>query len=462
MSHQRRANHRRINKKTGTIAVSSAVALAAAAVLLPQANAGTDTDDPRELSLRAATELGQTLSSDLGDKAAGWYYDDRSDRLVMNVLGEDEADQASSEGAEARVVKYSTEELESAAEKLGASPVGGTAWSVDPRTNKLSVIVDGTVKGDDWAKLSRQTEKLGDRVTVKRVGGEFRPFAGGGDAIYAGRGLCSLGFNVTKGGKPGFLTAGHCTAAGGDEWSLEQGGQPVAKVTDKEWPGSDWALAMYNDPEADAPSLVNLGSGGKQKISGAAAAVVGMEVKRMGTKTGLHDGKVTGLDMTVNYQTGETVEGLIRTDVCAEPGDSGGAMFAGDKAVGLTSGGSGNCASGGETFFQPVLEALEATGSQIGGGEAPGTPPSDDCGGGKPSEPAEPSEPADPSQPAEPGQPGEPGQPEEPGQPGQPGEPGQPEEPGQPGQPGQPSEPGQPGQPGEPGEGGQPSDQPAA
>ncbi|MGW0864911.1 hypothetical protein [Streptomyces sp. NPDC002611] len=98
MSHQRRANHRRINKKTGTIAVSSAVALAAAAVLLPQANAGTDTDDPRELSLRAATELGQTLSSDLGDKAAGWYYDDRSDRLVMNVLGEDEADQASSEG----------------------------------------------------------------------------------------------------------------------------------------------------------------------------------------------------------------------------------------------------------------------------------------------------------------------------------------------------------------------------
>jgi streptogrisin D len=52
--------------------------------------------------------------------------------------------------------------------------------------------------------------------------------------------------------------------------------------------------------------------------------------------------------------------------VCAEPGDSGGSLFDGDTALGLTSGGSGDCASGGETFFQPVTEALSATGAQIG------------------------------------------------------------------------------------------------
>ncbi|MBC3992345.1 trypsin-like serine protease, partial [Streptomyces sp. AC563] len=74
---------------------------------------------------------------------------------------------------------------------------------------------------------------------------------------------------------------------------------------------------------------------------------------------------VTALDATVNYQEG-TVEGLIQTTVCAEPGDSGGSLFAGDTALGLTSGGSGNCGSGGETFFQPVTEALQATGTQIG------------------------------------------------------------------------------------------------
>ena len=86
---------------------------------------------------------------------------------------------------------------------------------------------------------------------------------------------------------------------------------------------------------------------------------------RSGSTTQVHDGEVTGLNATVNYQEG-SVEGLIQTNVCAEPGDSGGALFAGDTALGLTSGGSGDCSSGGETFFQPVPEALTAYGAEIG------------------------------------------------------------------------------------------------
>ena len=56
--------------------------------------------------------------------------------------------------------------------------------------------------------------------------------------------------------------------------------------------------------------------------------------------------------------------GLIRTNVCAEPGDSGGALVSNPgtgtrvTALGMTSGGSGNCTSGGTTFYQPVTEAL--------------------------------------------------------------------------------------------------------
>jgi streptogrisin D len=56
---------------------------------------------------------------------------------------------------------------------------------------------------------------------------------------------------------------------------------------------------------------------------------------------------------------------MIRTTVCAEGGDSGGALFANNTALGLTSGGSGNCSSGGVTFFQPVVEALNAYGVQV-------------------------------------------------------------------------------------------------
>ena len=51
--------------------------------------------------------------------------------------------------------------------------------------------------------------------------------------------------------------------------------------------------------------------------------------------------------------------------VCAEPGDSGGPLFDGTKAIGLTSGGSGNCSGGGVTYFQPVTEPLGAYGVNV-------------------------------------------------------------------------------------------------
>ena len=55
-----------------------------------------------------------------------------------------------------------------------------------------------------------------------------------------------------------------------------------------------------------------------------------------------------------------TVTGLTRTNVCAEPGDSGGSFISGNQAQGMTSGGSGNCTFGGTTYFQPVNEVLSA------------------------------------------------------------------------------------------------------
>ena len=91
---------------------------------------------------------------------------------------------------------------------------------------------------------------------------------------------------------------------------------------------------------------------------------IGQYVYRSGSTSGLHSGRVTGLNATVNYGDGR-VAGLIRTSVCAEPGDSGGPLFYRQWAFGLTSGGSGDCTSGGVTYFQPVVEALNAYGVSI-------------------------------------------------------------------------------------------------
>ncbi len=259
-------------------------------------------------------------------------------------------------------------ELRSGARTLKSeASIPGTSWAIDPRTNRILVTADSTVTGDRWDRLESTVEGLGSGMaTIRRSAGTFTTFVSGGDAVFGGGARCSLGFNVTAGdGSPAFLTAGHCGVAAA-QWSDAQGGRPIATVDRAVFPGQgDFALVRYDDPATDAPSEVNLGDQ-TLPISGAAEATVGQEVFRMGSTTGLADGRVLGLDATVNYPEG-TVTGLIQTDVCAEPGDSGGSLFTRDGlAIGLTSGGSGDCTTGGETFFQPVTTALNAVGATLG------------------------------------------------------------------------------------------------
>jgi len=401
-------SHRRVNRRTGAVAGAGAAVVALAAIVLPNANASrNEPSGPETLTFTTAARLGSDLAADLGADAAGWYFDDEEDRLVMNVLDGAAAEAAESRGAEAVIVENSTAELKAATRTLGdTASIPGTAWSIDPRTNKVVVTADRTVTGARLAALRQVTDALDGTVTVRRSAGAFRPLTGntggtdgtgdtgtapggdtgsspgtggssgdaatgavdGGDAVFGGGARCSLGFNVTLGGAPAFLTAGHCGNAS-QTWTADAAGaQPLGTVVGSQFPVGDFALVVYDDPAAPAPGTVDLKDGATREITRVAEAGVGMRVQRSGSTTGVGEGTVTGLDATVNYGNGDIVNGLIQTDVCAEPGDSGGAMFSGDAAVGLTSGGSGDCTRGGETFFQPVTTALEATGAQLGTG----------------------------------------------------------------------------------------------
>ncbi|MFV0136863.1 S1 family peptidase [Streptomyces sp. HMX87] len=357
--------HRRIPKRRAAVAGAGITALVAAGVTFQSANASEPTTPaPRTLSVAAAGELASALVEDLGAGTAGAYYDAEAKSLVVNVLDEAAAQAVEEAGAKARVVENSLAELRSARTTLKQdATIPGTSWVTDPTANKVVVTADRTVSKAEWAKLTKVVEGLGAKAELKRTEGEYKPFIAGGDAITGNGGRCSLGFNVTKGGEPHFLTAGHCTE-GISTWS-DSSGSAIGENAASSFPGDDYGLVKYTADVAH-PSEVNLYNGSTQAISGAAEAAVGMEVTRSGSTTQVHSGKVTGLDATVNYGNGDIVDGLIQTDVCAEPGDSGGALFSGDKAVGLTSGGSGDCTSGGETFFQSVTEALSATGTQIG------------------------------------------------------------------------------------------------
>ncbi|MFE0173899.1 S1 family peptidase [Streptomyces sp. NPDC059002] len=357
--------HRRIPKRRAAVAGAGIAALVAAGITFQTANASENSPEPTPdtLSVAKAGKLASSLGKELGSDAAGTYYDAKARTLVVNVLNEGAAKAVESAGGKARIVENSLAELKSARATLDdKAAVPGTSWAMDPASNKIVVTADRTVKGARLDKVSSIVKGLGGKAELKHSKGEYKAFIAGGDAIWGSGARCSLGFNVVKGGEPYFLTAGHCGNAV-QSWSDSQGGSEIGTTEESSFPGNDYAIVKYTG-DTPHPSEVNL-YGGTQAISKAGDATVGEKVQRSGSTTQVHDGEVTALDATVNYQEGQ-VDGLIQTTVCAEPGDSGGALFDGETALGLTSGGSGDCSSGGETFFQPVPEALSAYGAEIG------------------------------------------------------------------------------------------------
>ncbi|MFF0475814.1 S1 family peptidase [Streptomyces sp. NPDC004284] len=230
-----------------------------------------------------------------------------------------------------------------------AAGVGGTAWYVDQASGRVVVTADSTVTDAGLAKIQKAAGADAGALRVQRTPGVLKPLLGAGDAIYGGGYRCSLGFNVVSGSTYYFLTAGHCGNVAKTWYTNSAQSTLIGATVNSSFPGNDYALVRY-----DNASLSHTGG------FTAADAYVGESVKRTGSTTGTHGGTVTGLNATVHYSSGGTVKGLIQTNVCAEPGDSGGAMYDGTKALGITSGGSGDCRTGGTTFFQPVPEALAA------------------------------------------------------------------------------------------------------
>jgi streptogrisin D len=250
------------------------------------------------------------------------------------------------------------------AELSRSAKVAGTAWAVDPATDQVVLSVDDSVTGARLAKVRAAAARLGDAVRVEHVAGTFSTMISGGDAIYGGNARCSLGFNVrNSAGTYYFLTAGHCGNIASSWYSNSSHSTLIGTRRASSFPGNDYSIITYASGISHS-GVVDLYNGSNQDITSAGNAVVGQSVRRSGSTSGVHSGTVTALNQTVNYAEG-TVTGLIRTTVCAEPGDSGGPLFAGSTALGLTSGGSGNCSSGGTTFFQPVTEPLSVYGVSV-------------------------------------------------------------------------------------------------
>ncbi|MEU0941562.1 S1 family peptidase [Streptomyces canus] len=362
MRHARRRVVRRVTRlaAVGGLLLGGAMVTRAVASEPPATTAV-----PRTYAMEAG-RTGEDLVSRLGSSRTAGTWIGADGKPVVAVTDEQAAAEVREAGARPKVVGHSMDELKSAAKTLRSAPrVAGTAWSMDYRTNEVVVQGDSTVSASDWAAMTKVAHGIGGFVRMERTEGSFTPRLNGAQPILSTGGRCSAGFNVTNGQSDFILTAGHCGPTG-STWFADTGGtNQLGKTVTQSFPGNDFSLVQYADGKAgDGAGVVFIGNGKGVQITGAGDPSIGQRVFRSGSTSGLRDGQVTGVNSTVNYPEG-TVTGLIETNVCAEPGDSGGPMFSEGIALGITSGGSGDCTQGGTTFFQPVTKALTALGMQL-------------------------------------------------------------------------------------------------
>lgn len=346
------------------------------------------TSVPRTYAASAA-DTGSDLVSRLGTSRTAGSWLSAAGKAVVAVTDEEAAAEVRKAGAEPKMVDHSMDELKSATSTLRSAPrVAGTAWVMDYRSNEVVVKGDSTVSGADWSRMTQLADGMGGFVRMERTEGTFTTRLNGALPLLSTVGRCSAGFNVTDGQRDFILTAGHCGPDGSVWFADNRGTQQIGQTVQQNFPGGDFSLVQYASGKAGAGAeVVSIGDGKGVRITGSGDPAVGQRVFRSGSTSGLRDGEVTALNATVNYPEG-TVTGLIETNVCAEPGDSGGPMFSEGVALGVTSGGSGDCASGGTTFFQPVTKAMAAlnvkliVAAQNGQGTAPA--PSASQGAGAP------------------------------------------------------------------------------
>ncbi|MFI6869495.1 S1 family peptidase [Nocardia sp. NPDC050406] len=168
-------------------------------------------------------------------------------------------------------------------------------------------------------------------------------------------GHCSLGFHaVDRSGAPVNITAGHCDMA------AEAAGTPEATAVHEWIPGEDFGAALGAFEKSVFGGLdyglIRVADAARDRFGGAAVRepgaadirldghaipVVGAPACKSGATTGYTCGVVLEVDVTNDVgghgQAPVQVKGLFRTDICALPGDSGGPVITGTKALGISS-----------------------------------------------------------------------------------------------------------------------------
>jgi streptogrisin C len=314
----------------------------------------------------AATRTAPAAQAAAGTAFGGAWFDASRGKLVVGLTDQSKADAVRATGAETAVSGLSAVALDTAKtsidaySKTKAAPSDISGWRSDPKSGSVVITVRPGANSAEVTTFVDRAKQAGP-VTVE-TGEAPRTFAAGtvgGDPYYInGNTRCSIGFSV----QGGFVSAGHCGGTGSSVVGWD--GSAMGTFAGSTFPGHDYSFIRTGNGWWNAPVVLGWGTVSDAIVRGSWVAPVGTSVCRSGSTTHWHCGVVQGQNETVNYSQG-AVYGMTGTSVCAEPGDSGGSFITGDQAQGVTSGGYGNCTSGGRTWFQPVNPILQTYGLSL-------------------------------------------------------------------------------------------------
>jgi hypothetical protein len=348
-------------------------------------------------------DLAPELEDVLGEDYAGVWFDNNAGEYVIPLLKSSDRQAIATKLADKQLhgayrltpARLTWQELEAAQDRLNAAlqALGkrdevqprGLQTSLDPERNMVTVETAPWLSGEEESKVTRLARDVGP-VSPPRPGpsaqfrasplicGEencSRPLRGG-VSLNNPSANCTAGF-LTRGdanGKRYVLTAGHCVATPNPRWewyAYDLGAGIEEKVgLAEQWhyPGNDWAKINATGGYWDTPPwsslIVHWGGRDPERptpwaeyaineaypITGEAASVVGNLACHSGITTGTTCGFIHKKNVSKNYGGG-WVNGLVEMggqpedkELCADEGDSGGPVFAGNKALGLLSSGS--------------------------------------------------------------------------------------------------------------------------
>lgn len=323
---------------------------------------------------RIAEQQHRSMEQQQGRNFAGSWIERRANGSFRFVVGSTAlVSQSAPAGVEIRQARHGLASLETAKGQLDSLaqrsqvPQGVYGWHVDVTTNSVVVSV---APGAQRHAIDFVAASGADAAMVRFEAMEYAPrpletFQGGSEYLsYDGANYwyCSVGFSVTKGTEQGFATAGHCGDAGDKAFYLvnRRTVSQIGSFAASTFPSADRAWVRVDNSHTLLPSVQGSGD---VAVHGSTEAPIGAALCRSGRTTGWKCGVIEAKNVSVTYPEG-TVNGMTRTNICAEGGDSGGPFITGaGQGQGVLSGGSGSCKGGqaklAKTYFYPLNPLLQ-------------------------------------------------------------------------------------------------------